>query len=198
MKLPPHSNSPFVIGVRGGYSHCNVRWPYDYQDYTYRNYGPGATNYSFHYINPCISIESRYFGVGGGWVGGFVPASFHDHAADSMGHVSGHLRIGSMRGANFSFSVMENSPYASGGGTYDLVVSVPLSRKVRSAFGFSAGPYYGIGFLQQNRIMVNDHLGIDINWRAGSIVPEGSSSLDVTEYGISAGVVYQISSRARQ
>jgi hypothetical protein len=183
MRLPPRTNSPIVVGVRAGYWHSNLSLITSHYEYPDRTYPLIPLDYSFQYVNPCISIETRYVGFGVGRVFGDVPLEFQNGEIDTADHFSGHLRFGLMRGVNISMSFMENSPYVSGGGYFDLALSFPIGGKARTRMGISGGPYYTVGFLQQNRIQIKNNFAVDFNWRVGSTAGE-------FEYGISAGIVY--------
>ncbi|HEQ98248.1 MAG TPA: hypothetical protein ENO22_02790 [candidate division Zixibacteria bacterium] len=182
-KPPLRSNLPVVVGVRGGYWRTDLNLMT--RDVHYDDSIIYLPNYSFSYINPCISFETRYVGMGLGYVFGDVPSRFRDGKIEKTRHVSGHVRVGSMRGVNVKFSVMESSPQVSGGGLYDLSISVPLSQRMRSSYGLGFGPYYQIGFIQRNRVGISNHFALDINWRIGW-------SAHVTEYGVSGGLVYRL------
>lgn len=184
MKLPPGKRTPFVLGVRGGYWHSNLSLINEGSYYMNGEYGTTKHEFKVGYLNPCISFESPYAGIGIGYVLGDMPIDFSEGDVNYGGHVSFHVRFGTVRGFSVSYSQLENSPFASGGGYYSAIVAVPLGDYVRSGIGISSGPYYRTGILQQNRIRINDHLGIDFSWRFGS-------AKDVEQYGISAGVVYQ-------
>ena len=183
IKLPPNSDSPMILGVRGGY------WRSDLNLLTGDIYHDDSLipmpDYSYGYFNPCISVETEYIGMGFGTVFGRVPERFKDGQIYEAGPITGHLRIGSMRKIFFKLSFLESSPQVSGGGLYDLSVSVPMSHRFRSSFGFGLGPYYHLGFVQRNRIGISNHFALDFNWRIGW-------TKDVAEYGLSTGLVYRM------
>ena len=178
LRLPQGSNSDMVIGLRGGYWRTDL----DLIDYGYFEHIP---DYSYSYLNPCVSLETRNIGMGFGIIIGDVPVRFENGAIHEAGPITGHLRIGSVRGVNVSLSFMESTPQVSGGGLYDLSVSVPLSNRFRASYGLGFAPYYHVGFVQRNRISISRHFALDFNWRFGET--EG-----VAEYGISAGLIYRL------
>jgi hypothetical protein len=186
MKVPAQRDLPFVVGLRGGY------WRSDVNVIT-RGYDPelhgdavGSNQvlYDFGYVNPCVAFETRYFGAGIGYIFGDVPEAFRDGRVDSLTPVTGHVRIGSQRGVNVSYSLQECTPLVSGGGLHALGLSFPLGSRLRSTVGISGRPYYTAGFHNQNRLQLDDRFALDLNWRIGAT--EG-----VTEYGVSAGVIYR-------
>lgn len=184
LRLPPKTNSPIVVGLRGGYWHSNLNLILPQSGDIYTDYPSQTVDYSFEYLNPNISFESHYVGFGVGYIFGEIPQNFKDSRIDTMPNVSGHLRVGSMRGINVSMNLAENSPYVSGGGVFDLGISFPLSDQVRTRVAVSTVPYYTAGFLSQTRIRLKEKMAVDFNWRVGSTSGE-------LEYGVSAGVVYQ-------
>lgn len=129
-------------------------------------------------------MEFRNFGIGAGYVFGDIPREFEDLGADLMAHFSGHVRFGPPDKINVVLSILESSPYASGGGYYTLSLAARLTPGLSSSVGFSKGPYWGFGLLQRNRISISDHFALDLNLRIGGT--EG-----VTEYGIGTGLVYR-------
>ncbi len=180
LRLPLNFNSPFILGARGGYWYGDI----DLLTGDYNN-PILLRDYSYSYFNPCIAVETEYVGMGLGVIFGNVPRRFKDGQVEHTGDVSGHIRIGSMTGFNVMFSLMESTPLASGGGQTLLVMSAPLGERVRSSVGLGVWPYYHVGFVQGNRIAISRNLALDINWR---IV----WTLDVTEFGASAGLVYRL------
>ncbi|MFH2055441.1 MAG: hypothetical protein ABIJ61_05740 [bacterium] len=188
MKFPPGGDLPFVVGVRGGYWHSNLSL-IDWGDHwSGGDYIITQHDLSVGYLNPCISFETHYAGIGIGYVFGDLPRDFSEGEIYYVGHTSMHVRIGSARAWSITYSMLESAPYVSGGGYPSVALAFPLGKKVRSSVGISFEPYYRPGFLQQNRIQINENLAIDFNWRYGT-------SADVPEYGVSAGVVYQFRSR---
>ncbi len=178
LRVPPRSNSPMILGLRGGYWRTDL----DLINYGYFEHIP---DYSYSYLNPCVSFETRYIGMGLGVIIGNVPYRFDNAIIYETGPISGHIRLGSVRGVNVSLSILESTPLASGGGLYDLSVSVPLSDRFRASYGLGFAPYYHVGFVQRNRIGISRNFALDISWRIGGT--EG-----VAEYGISAGLIYRL------
>jgi len=138
---------------------------------------------TYNYFNPYFAMESRYIGLGIGYMGGDVPMTFGENSDSTP--VSGHLRLGNYETLNFLVSLNENLPLASGGGYFNMGISYPAGRSVVLFTGFSAGFYDGPGFVQKITILVSDRFDLDLSARLGP-------SEDYLEGGLAAGLRYHI------
>jgi hypothetical protein len=138
---------------------------------------------TYNYFNPYIALESRYFGIGVGYMGGDVPASFGEYS-DAM-PASAHIRFGNYEKANFLVSLNENLPLASGGGYFNMGIDYPAGRWGTLFTGLSAGFHDGPGFVQKITILVADRFNLDLSARLGS----ADSNF---EGGFAAGLRYHI------
>jgi hypothetical protein len=145
----PVPKSPLVFGVRGG------GW-----------YATG-NDYSFTWINPDVSLETRYVGIGIGYLGGDVPLDFGDLSDPENVPFSGHLRLGNPRKFYLRTSVAEMSPLISGGGLFVVGVGFPVGSKVDLYSAFSAGFYDQPGFAQQARIRLHRNVDLLAAFRLG-------------------------------
>jgi len=137
----PEIKLPFVLGIRAGHlSSTSERVIYSY----YSNTGAGSLENG--YINPYLSIEFKYFGIGAGWgrnLGPEIPHEVIDLDFDfrqEKDYGSGHIRVGSYSTVYAILSFFEGTPIASDYGYVLLGGGVGL-RKWHLAAGFSGGPY---------------------------------------------------------
>jgi hypothetical protein len=138
---------------------------------------------TYDYFNPYIAMESRYAGIGIGYMSGDVPMTFGDNS-DSI-PLSGHIRLGNYEKMNFLVSLNENLPLASGGGYFNMGLGYPAGRSVLLFTGLSAGFYDRPGFVQKVSILLSDRFDLDLSARVGS-------ADDNFEGGFAAGLRYHI------
>jgi hypothetical protein len=141
----PSVRLPLVFGLRGG--HLST----DPEKIVYA-YFQSSTPPSFEngYINPYLSIETKYFGAGTGWVrnlGPEIPAAYFDLDLDfrqEKDFASGHIRVGAYSSVYAIVSFCEGVPIASQYGYFFLGGGGSIKRW-HFAGGFSGGPYHGGG-----------------------------------------------------
>ncbi|MEN8007686.1 MAG: hypothetical protein ABFS42_11765 [Candidatus Krumholzibacteriota bacterium] len=156
----------FALGVRGGNLDSNARMPLS-------SYVDGAQisdsyeqSVSYSYYNPYAAMESKYIGIGAGYLSSEIPFTFGD-SSDNL-PMSSHLRIGNYHKANFQTSLNEDLPLASGGGYFKIGMGYPVGSKARLFSGLSAGFYDGLGFVQQVFLPLSNRFDLDLSVRLGS------------------------------
>jgi hypothetical protein len=146
----PDRKAPFYLGLRGGHLKAGIL--------NHPVYGNSLQN---GYMNPFVSVETHYFGLGAGWIrnlgpvtynrlGWFIDGNFIDFDPDldfrnSKNYSSGHLRLGSVSSVYFLASYNEGVPIVSQYGY--LLLGVGYGRVPRWHFvsGLSAGFYDEVG-----------------------------------------------------
>lgn len=141
----PAIKLPFVFGIRGGHLSTNL------EKVIYAFYSSGKqASIENGYINPYLSIETKYVGLGSGigWnLGPEIPHNFLDVDFDfrkEKYYASGHLRVGSYSSAYAIMSFYEGVPIASQYG-YFLLGAGGSIKQWHLIGGFSTGPYDGPG-----------------------------------------------------
>lgn len=184
--VPPGMHSPLRVGVRAGYWESMAGFAIREWDSNREYSRSPETKVNFSYVNPNVSIETPYWGLGAGYVFGDVSSSFDDYGPESNSHnirLSMHLRLGNIDQGYLAVSYAENTPLISGGGPFDLGFGYRVHRSVYLFTGMSAGFYDGVGFLQQARVGLMRRLSLDVAMRLG-----GAGG--AFEPAISAGLVY--------
>ncbi len=187
ISIPPGSQSPLILGIRGGSWETKVQL-IDY--YTAEKY---QKKVRLTYFNPNINIETKYFGFGFGQFSGNFKYKFddydyiHDFGVNNSDNVkfSGHLRFGNVERFYIAISYAENTPLISGGGLLDLGLGYKIGKSVYMFTGLGAGFYDASGFAQQIRFKPSRNLALDFAFRLGS-------SAGISESGVSGGVIYQL------
>lgn len=189
--VPPGSRSPFLMGLRGGYWKSKAAYATShssgYPEYIYTYGRSPEYTISFSYFNPSINYETRYIGMGIGYMSANIPFLFEDlldrecERPDDI-PISAHLRLGNLDKLHFATSFAENTPLISGGSFIDIGVGYPSGHYTRMFSGLSVGFYDQIGFVQQIRFKLNRTLDTDITVRLGEAggVFEGSLSSGLT------------------
>lgn len=132
------------------------------------------------YLNPDLSLEWKWFGIGAGH---FV-AQRVLYNWDSKNLTSGHLRLGSPEGY-FSIHLLESFPFYSGGGYLSMGGGGKASRRLSYWLGISyPGPYDALGFLIKTNFKLKGNLYLDLAGRLGS-------SEGISENAISVGLNYR-------
>ncbi|MCK4856616.1 MAG: hypothetical protein KAT58_01475 [candidate division Zixibacteria bacterium] len=195
--VPSGRDSPLVIGLRGGYFQTDwtvPRWSYG-PDHDHEEVPMGV--YDFGYVNPNISLELKYFGIGVGYVTGNRPENFSGSGSvedtirgdfEKTTKLSGHLRVGRPDKLFFSLSVNENLQLVSGGGYFDLGIGFSCGRNTLLFNGVSGGLFDEGGVVHQFRARLSRRLDLNVNFRWGS-------SVGVFENAVSAGLVYRFPRR---
>ena len=173
-----------AFGIRGGYLESNSQNPqviYNYgEETTYSSYEE-FTSYS--YFNPYIAMESKYVGIGVGYMGGDPQAEFGDESSEIP--FSAHLRLGNYTAANFLVTVNEDLPLASGGGPVKVGLAYPVGSRGGMFSGFSGGFYDNLGFVQQAFLPISSRFDLDLALRLGLADSK-------FEGGVSVGVRYHL------
>jgi len=151
---PPY---PWVLGVRGG------TFGSDYRPVTHGGYSTREW-VTFSYVNPNISLETRYVGTGFGLVLGRMPRDLDE---DGRLTFTSHIRLGDIERGYFMMSVAENTPLISGGSWFDFGIGYKASPMLRGFTGFSAGMYDQVGVLQQLRLRLHRTADLDLALRVG-------------------------------
>lgn len=171
------------IGIRGGYVDDTVNFV--------EVGAPDGSNGSFSYINPYISYNHRWFGVG---VGPFMASKDVLFLEDANGTASDRsstapaisLRLLRLDKFYLTGDLFTGVPVYSGGGYLSLGAGFrPVSRLGLWIGLSSSGPYDETGLLLQSETQVADRWFLGINGRYGQ-------SGDIDEFGISAGVTYRV------
>jgi len=155
-----------ALGIRSGYLNSNARIPQSVFADGSRSYDSYEESVSYSYFNPYLAVESRYFGIGAGYLSGDVPNTFGKTGDTTP--VSGHLRIGNYDKVNFQTSLNEDLPLASGGGYFKMGLGYPMGSRVRMFSGLSAGFYDRPGFAQQMALSISNRFDLDLAARVGS------------------------------
>lgn len=171
------SGSFLALGMRYGYLNSEA------QRTAFGIEGFLEEKVTYNYFNPYIAMESRYAGIGIGYMSGDIPMTFGEYS-DSM-PLSGHIRLGNYEKMNFLVSLNENLPLASGGGYFNMGLGYPAGRSVVLFTGLSAGFYDQAGFVQKVSILLSDRFDLDLSARVGSA--DGNF-----EGGFAAGLRYHI------
>ncbi len=188
--LPPRNRSPWVLGLRGGYWHSKAAKAEShtsgYPDYIV-TYGRSPEHHiSFSYLNPNLSYETKYIGLGIGYMfSGNIPFRFeewepHEHPLHPpRPHevpVSGHLRLGNRERLYFAASFAESTPLVSGGSFLSVGMGYPSGEHTRLSTGLSIGLYDMPGVVQQARFRLSRAFDADVTVRFGQAggVFEGS------------------------
>ncbi len=141
----PAHTLPFVLGIRGGHMKTSL-------DKVIYAYYPSSTKASFNngYINPYVSIETRYVGLGAGWgrnLGPEFPPDMYESDFDfrqNKDYASTHIRVGPYSTVYAMMSFCEGVPIASQYGYLLLGVGGSIGRW-HLIGGYSGGPYDGPG-----------------------------------------------------
>jgi hypothetical protein len=155
---------PFQVGVRG----------------TVLNRMPAYGDHAL-LLNPNVSFESHYVGIGAGFVTGT-----RDEDDLDLWPVSGHLRLGSKRGPfHFSIHALEDVPLVSGGGAVRLGFGFRPGRDVDAWVGMSTpDPYDKAGLILKGDFHATRDLTLHLTGRLGS-----SESID--ENAAAIGISYR-------
>gem|GEM_PF-1970817 len=184
--MPLREFSDIVLGVRGGRWGSRAGFA---RKLSQGRYGRSPEKQvDFSYWNPNLNIETKYLGMGIGYVFGEVPVRFENlddptyaGSVNETWRFSGHLRLGNLEKGYFAISVAENTPLVSGGGIIDVGVGYRAGRTVLLFSGIAGGFYERCGFIQKGRFKLIGGLGLDATLRLG-----GNS-----ENAISGGIVYR-------
>ncbi len=152
--------SGIAVGIRYGYLDSEAQRAVFGAEGIYRE------RVTYNYFNPYIALESRYFGIGVGYMGGDVPAYFGE--SSEFMPASAHIRFGNYEKTNFLISLNENLPLASGGGYFNMGINYPTGRRVVLLTGLSAGFHDGPGLVQRVTIPGSDRFDLDLSARLGS------------------------------
>lgn len=184
--IPPKRESPFVLGIRGGYfyskAHLLSSQLPDYDVFPERIVKK-------IYFNPSLNFEKKYIGVGFGFIFGGMPYRFksipYDESIESYDKIaaSGHIRIGPPDKFYVIMSVAENSPIVAGGGYFNIGFGFKSHKYLSMFTGISGGFYDRPGVIQQGRFRLSRNLDADITLRMGK-------AEDIFEGSISGGLVY--------
>lgn len=196
MTVPPGRRSAIVLGVRGGYWGSRAGFARRLSKGVYGRSPERQINFS--YVNPNLNIETKYVGMGIGYVFGEVPTRFKNFddpffvgpGLDKTYRVSGHVRLGNVEKGYLAVSIAENTPLVSGGGIYEVGVGYRVGRSVYLFSGLAGGFYNGCGFIQEGRFKLNSRLCLDVALRLG-----GSGG--VSENAISGGIIYRFGATKR-
>ena len=176
---------PLTIGAKGGYVRDGqpIRTPTD----------TVSVDKRFFYINPCLSLEQEWFGLGGGiLISEEHLTEIDDQVTEERGkalYPSLHLRFGTLEEVYFSTSLYENLPLYSGGGYFDLGVGLnPLPSKLHTWLGLSGGPFDNVGLASKMDVRLNQNWELNARGRYGDA--EG-----IAEWGIAAGLTYNLISK---
>jgi hypothetical protein len=178
--------SPVKIGLRGGYIWDNRDRATEYIDWI--DTLIIVENSDNFYLNPDLSFEGRWFGIGAGPF--FAQKTLYGREGGEWGKSlpSWHIRIGSKKGY-FSMNMLENIPLYSGGGYLNLGVGGSASPNFSYWIGLgSSGPYDNVGFIAKTDIRLKSNLYLDLAGRLGT-------SEGVSESAISAGLNYRVFGR---
>lgn len=196
LRVPPGGRSALIVGVRGGYFRTDYRSIYSIYDYEQqgRFIREGeAYPYSFSYVNPSLSIETKDIGIGIGFLTGSRVLDFshglgmYSAPPDYDADVSGHIRLGNPRSAFFITNLNENVPLVSGGSFFDLGFGLGSKRGRVLFLGISGkGVYDSPGLLGQVEFPIEKRLSIAGALRCGAVS-------DVAEAAFSFGLVYSLS-----
>lgn len=172
-----------ALGFRSGHFNSNGRFPLSgYDD------GTGTTDsyeqtISYSYFNPYIAMESRYVGIGVGYLSGEIPSYYGDESSSIP--MSGHLRLGNYNKVNFQISVNEDLPLASGAGYYKMGLGYPMGSGMRLFSGLSVGFYDQPGLVQQVFLPLSSRFDLDLSARLGSAAGK-------LEGGLALGLRYHL------
>jgi hypothetical protein len=175
LAVPPGTNSPLVVGLRGGHFRSNLELA-SFGNSTKR------AEYTFDYLNPSVSLEFSRFGIGVGYVSENVPIHFGG-SIETGPRFSSHLRVNIYRGSYLLSSFNEDMPLVSGGGSFNLGFGFPAGN-VFLFNGLSAGQYHNAGVLHQGRIRLSRGVLFDASFRWGW-------TRGIFEGGGAVGLVYQ-------
>jgi hypothetical protein len=183
MSFPPGTQSPFIVGIRGG------SWETKVQLMDYRSAETYEKKIRMTYYNPNINIETEHFGFGFGKFYGNFKYSLddYDYEDNNSGNVesSWHFRFGNVERFYFALSCAESTPLISGGGLFNIGFGYKLGKSTRMYSGLGAGFYDASGFVQQVRFYPSKDLALDLAVRLGS-------SAGVSESAISGGLTYKM------
>lgn len=183
LSVPPGVRSPLIIGIRGGKWESNARFAN--RSSTIKN----EKKIRLDYYNPNISIETKYYGFGIGYISGNIKHELSNYRSNDDNSdkvkISWHCRFGNVEKGYLAFSYAENTPLISGGGLFDIGVGYKVSKSIHMFTGLGAGFYDGTGFLQQIRVKPTSNLSLDFACRLGS-------SAGKSESAFSGGIVYQV------
>jgi len=169
--------SPVQVGLRGGNVWEINRFTFD-QGYSTNK------NISNLYINPELSLEWEYFGIGAGFFSAQKDLYWRD-IGPARNFPSGHLRIGEPR-FYFSTHLMESVPLYSGGGYLNLGIGRKASRKFSYWLGWGInGPYDTGGFLIKTDFEFTKNWQLNLAGRLGG-------SQGISENAVSLGLSYRI------
>jgi hypothetical protein len=186
VRVPTKSHSPLVLGLSGGLWHSDITLVGDYvydeqtREFSVQNRHLGKITYG--YVIPSVSLEAPAAGIGIGVLLGKYPVYF-DRNIDFSPHVSGHIRLGHSDGFHLSYSMNENLPLNSGGGTGNLGIGCALGGAVMMCNGLSFGGYHGVGLAHQLRIPLDRASAIDVSLRWGPKEEHAAAS----EFGLGIG-----------
>jgi hypothetical protein len=167
---------PVRVGLRGGNIWERNRYSFDGID------SPSEKITNF-YINPNLSLEWKWFGIGAGFFSAKKDLYWRDMGS-ARKLPSGHLRLGSPQ-LYLSAHLMESVPLYSGGGYLNFGLGGQASRRVSYWLGFGTpGPYDNGGFLIKTNIQVKGNWHLDLGGRLGS-------SEGISENAISVGLNYR-------
>lgn len=187
LTLPPGGQSPLIIGLRGGQWSSEVGFAGRLPDDSYGRINEVKAEFS--YLNPNINLETKYIGLGIGFISGNVRKHFGSYEQDEGNNeyvkTSWHARLGNINKGYLMFSYAENTPLLSGGGFADLGIGYKLGKSARLFTGGAWGFYDNAGFVQQARINLNKRLTLDISLRL-------AEAGGISESAISGGINYSI------
>ena len=165
---------PVRVGLKGG----NIWERYSLEEVNLQS--GTATNF---YINPDISLEWKWFGIGAGLFSAEKDLYWRDMGL-ARNLPSGHLRLGSPQ-LYLSAHLMESVPLYSGGGYLNFGLGGQASRRVSYWLGIGVtGPYDNGGFLIKTNIQVKGNWHLDLAGRLGQ-------SQGISENALSFGINYR-------
>lgn len=136
------------------------------------------------YLNPDLSLEWKWFGIGAGPFFAQKDLPTREGGKLSRNSLSWHLRFGSPK-LYFSIHMLESVPLYSGGGYINLGLGGGVSRKFSLWFGLGTkGPYDTEGFLAKTNIKLKGNWYVDLVGRLGT-------SAGISESAISFGLNYK-------
>jgi len=182
------------LGARGGYIHGEaIDLPDTVQTYI-DQYGD-LDQLEVYYINPFVSFEWKYVGLGAGAVVASDPVVLDDEAlpVDTGTEIfpTAHLRFGDLSKAYVSAHLLESVPLYSGGGLFVAGLGVDLIPHVGLYGGWSSGgPYIENAALGRVRVDLNRQWSLMSTLRI-PVEYEGPYPNADDEFGVSIGVIYR-------
>jgi hypothetical protein len=192
------------VGIRGGYIGTDISQSVSVDttllDVDPSEYKSSEVENTF-YINPYVSFEWHYFGVGAGGLVSTHP--LHDGSyeevpidTDTAFYPSAHLRVGSLSRFYVSGHIWEGIPVYSGGGLFLIGAGLRPVKALELYGGYGEGPYQEDGWL--GRVSVD----LSRSWTILTTVrfPTDYITTDPTflegeagpEYGVGVALSYRI------